>query len=76
MANSKTTTQKQVSIPVPFEALAEIIWHLRPREREVLEELLEKKLVSKVIRRSREIPRLKKEEKLLSLSALRQSFRQ
>lgn len=60
-------------IPISLEDIAESIWQLPPRDRETLEDLLEKKFVQTILRRSREIPRLRKAGKLLTLRQLEQS---
>ena len=57
-----------------IERLAEEIWQLPRREREALEDLFEEKFVRTALRRAKEIPRLRREGKLLSLETLRQEF--
>ena len=57
----------KISVPVSVQDLAESIWRLPPKERQSLEDVLEEKFVKRVLRRSNEIPRLRKEKKLLSL---------
>ena len=70
---AKSSTPRVVT-PIPLEDIAESIWLLPPRDRETLEDLLEKKFVRTVLRRSREVPRLRKTGKLLTLRQLKQSL--
>ncbi len=72
-----TTIKKditKISIPVSVQDLAESIWQLPPREREALEDILEEKFVKTALRRAREVPRLRREKKLLSLKDIKQAF--
>ncbi len=75
MANGvvKITDQK-TSLPVALDALAESIWRLPRRKRESLEEMLEKKFVATTLRRAKEIPRLRKKGKLLTLEELKRGL--
>mgnify|MGYP001598160273 CR=1 FL=1 len=72
MANGTTKIRQQKTSLV--EELAENILRLPRRERETLEELLEEKFVATVLRRARQIPRLRKKGKLLTFDKLKQEF--
>lgn len=72
-----TTTKKdtkKVSIPVSVDQLAESIWQLPRKDREALEDVLEERFVKTLLRRAREVPRLRKEKKLLSLKEVAGAF--
>lgn len=64
----------KLSAPQTLADIAERIWQLPARHRETLEDLLEEKFVRTVLRRSREVSRLRKSGKLLTLRQLKQSF--
>lgn len=64
----------KISVPVSVQDLAESIWRLPPKERETLEDILEKNFVRRVLKRSKEISRLRKEKKLLSLRDVEREF--
>lgn len=72
--NQTTTSHSRISLPVSLSDLAESIWHLPSKEREALEDLLEKQFVRTVLRRAKEIPRLRKTGKLISLEELKRGF--
>lgn len=75
MSNTQTNySPPRVSIPIQLEELAESIWRLPRRERETLEDLLEKNFVQRALKRAKNIPRLRKEKKLLSLGELRSDY--
>lgn len=57
----------RVSVPMSLDALAQSIWQMPRKDREALEDVLEEKFVKTVLRRAREIPRLRRENKLISL---------
>ena len=61
-------------MPTSLEHLAETIWQLPRKDREALEDILEEKFVKTVLRRAREIPRLRKQKKLLSLKDIERTF--
>lgn len=63
----------RLALPVSLEDLAERIWHLPRRDREELEDLLEERFVHTVLKRAKEIPRLRRERKLLSLAQLKRA---
>lgn len=73
MRNLSSPTSR-VFIPVPLDELAKTIWQLSPGDRETLSTLLEEKFVHTVLRRAKEIPRLRKAGKLLSLKELQSEF--
>lgn len=64
----------RISIPVPLDQLAESIWQLPRKDREALEDVLEEKFVKTVLRRAREIPRMRREKRLLSLKEIEKNF--
>ena len=72
VASPKARTR--VVVPISLEDLAESIWRLPRRERETLGDLLEVRFVRTVMRRAREIPRLRKAGKLLTLYDLKREF--
>ena len=59
---------------IKIDELADVFWRLPRSQREALEDVLEEKFVKTVLRRAKEIPRLRKQKKLLSLSDIRQEF--
>ena len=68
------TTPARISISLNLEELAQSIWQMPKRERQALEDILEEKFVRTVLRRSKQIPRLRQEKKLLSLAQLKREF--
>ena len=68
------TTPARILISLNLEELAQSIWQMPKRERQALEDILEEKFVRTVIRRSKQIPRLRQEKKLLSLAELKREF--
>lgn len=72
--SSSKSSAPRVADPLSVEDIAEHIWQLPTRRRETLEDLLEEKFVRTVLRRSREVSRLRKTGKLLTLRQLKQSF--
>lgn len=69
-----STKAIRTRVSVPLEDLAESIWRLPRRDREALELLLEKRFVRTVLRRAKDVPRLRRAGKLLTLRDLRQAF--
>ena len=61
-------------MPTSLEHLAETIWQLPRKDREAIEDILEEKFVKTVLRRAREIPRLRKQKKLLFLKDIERTF--
>ena len=68
------TTPARISISLNLEELAQSIWQMPKRDRQALEDILEEKFVKTVLRRSKQIPRLRREKKLLSLADLQKEF--
>lgn len=69
---AKTTGQAPIRLNI--NELAEVFWQLPRREREALEDILEKKFVKTVLRRSKEMSKLRKQKKLLSFKDICQEF--
>lgn len=68
------TTSGRISIYLNLEELAQSIWQMPKRDRQALKDILEEKFVKTVLRRSKQIPRLRREKKLLSLAELKREF--
>ena len=71
---SQRVIRPQVPVPTTLDDLAESIWRLPRRKRETLEDLLETRFVETILRRAKEIPRLRKAGKLLTLRQLQSEF--
>ena len=74
MSTASAKDTFQTSAHASVEKLAESIWRLPPRQREALGDVLEEKFVKNILRRVRQIPRLRKEKKLLSLKDIERTF--
>ncbi len=69
----KTTAYSQTSSvnSLSLDGLAEMLWKLPSHDLEAVEDMVERKFVRTVLNRAQEIPRLRKQGKLLSLADLK-----
>ncbi|MEK7501285.1 MAG: hypothetical protein AAB642_04145 [Patescibacteria group bacterium] len=74
MSTLTTKMSERTLAQIKIDELADVFWRLPRSQREALEDVLEEKFVKTVLRRAKEIPRLRKQKKLLSLSDIRQEF--